>query len=161
MKLSYVLMYAVLILAANASFGAAQTWICDAQASVGFDRQRGYDAITFRAARSYRIQSGISPEDLTLEDQRGDRVFRHPQDGSLRAASIQSVGENFVSLCIHRSSTTPPFPYNTIICEGPLSYGNRFVFNLRTGLFSLVAVGFESDLGTTTWIEVGSCRRIM
>ena len=159
MKRSYMLMFAVVILATHANVGAAQTWICDAQASVGFDRQRGYEIVRFRAGSSYRIQSGISPEDLTLEFQRGDRVFLNPQDDFRRAASFQPVGESFVSLCFHYNYTTNQ-AQNHIICERPMAIGTHFEFNLRTGLFSLVQFGFEHDVATQTWIEVGSCRRI-
>lgn len=149
---------AIVFLIFQSGPAATQTWICDVRASAGFDRDRGYEVTRFRAGRSYLIKSGIQPEELSLERERNDRVF---QGVWAIPASIQDVGHSFTTLCRHTKddSLGAPFDFEWITCDRPRT-GHYFIFDLRTGLFTLLAHGFESEHDRQSWIEVGECRRI-
>jgi hypothetical protein len=152
---------AIVFLISQAGVATAQTWICDARASAGFDREMNYEVIRFRAGRSYRIRSGIQPQELTWEFERNNRIFQFQND-TLIAASIQEVGHSFTSLCRHTISDgggVASLAFEWIQCDNP-RIGDSFRFNVHTGLFTLLSHGFESEHGGQSWIEVGECRRI-
>lgn len=131
----------------------AQTWICDSKASAGFDKKRGYEVIAYSASRSYRVEANISRSTLSLEADQNNRMFEKENDFRT-PASIQLLGDDFVGLC----SKVSVAPTEFISCNGILAFGTDFHFDLNTGLFSMLAGGFEN--GGASWVEVGECRRI-
>jgi hypothetical protein len=131
----------------------ADTWICDSKASAGFDKKRGYEVITYSASRSYRVEANISRSSLSLEGDQNNSIFEKENE-FLTPASIQLLGDDFVGLC--RKVSVAPTEF--ISCNGILNFGTNFHFDLNTGLFSMLAGGFEN--GGASWVEVGECRRI-
>jgi hypothetical protein len=130
----------------------ADTWICDSKSSVGYDIQRGYELVRFSAGRSYRVKVDIEKEDLSLDYQRSDLVFKESEVVG-EPASIQPVGGDFVALCTYWEQ------FERIVCDGPMPFGGNFTFSLSSGRFSMVQNDYPVN-GGQSWIEVGECRRI-
>lgn len=148
-------------LASAASPGKSQTWVCDVEAAIGFDSNRGYQALNFRTNISYTVKANINPNDLTRDFQRNHNVFEADSD-IYSPASLQQRGANAVVLCI--KLTHPGFSggeVTRVTCENTGHYGDKFEFNLNTGTFSHVFTGFELTGGGQSWVEVGECRRTM
>ncbi|WP_143529960.1 hypothetical protein [Salibaculum halophilum] len=153
MKSMKIIALSAAALALTAVNAVAQTWICDSKAVVGFDRERGYDVTTYSANRSYRIEADIAISDLSTGVLRNYEIFERKSDNFM-PASIQRLGDDFVGLCVKVSLPSSEW----INCDGFLPFGTRFNFRLETGLFSMLAGGYES--GGKSWVEVGECRRI-
>lgn len=141
-----------------ASPALSQTWVCDARAATGFDRDRGYQNINFNVSgTSYRIIGNIKPEQLSFSFDRENRVF----DGAIPdriPAGLQQIGDDHIALCIESSVDHETFGFHIIDCDTSV-YGH-FKFNLETGLYTRMNDGFESDYSSQSWVEVGECRRI-
>jgi hypothetical protein len=75
----------------------ADTWICDSKASVGYDIQRDYEIVVFRADRSFRIKIGLDKEELSLLEK--NNPFFEESDRLGDPASIQLVGSDYVYPC--------------------------------------------------------------
>jgi hypothetical protein len=147
----------ILIAISVASYAHAQTWVCDARASTGFSADRGYAPENFRVSGvRFTVRANPDPMSLTLPYQREDRVFRSDEE-SWQPASIQRAGEPHVALCTITRVTTSSFNINTITCD-TVFYGD-FRFNLDTGIYTRTGSGFESTEGSSSWVEVGECRR--
>lgn len=142
----------MLVFLATESKAVEKTWICDSEASVGFDEQRGYEPVRYKAHQSYRIRTAIGRNGLSLESDRANHIFETGNDAAMQAASIQMTGYDFVGLCRDIEFT------KQIICDGPMPFASRFDLSLETGLFTLLAGGFED--GGISFVEVGKCRRV-
>jgi hypothetical protein len=162
----FVLCSATLVGAASTA--QSQTWVCDAEAVVGFDGSSRYRVINFNADRSYILRGDVKPEDLTLDTDRNHPVF-NSDDANFAPVSLQQRGQPLVVLCTKHSYSMPNFnspseagnEVNNITCTKTIFYGDRFEVNLNNGRFSHVATGFESDGEGQSWVEVGECRRTM
>jgi hypothetical protein len=157
----FAIILSVAIWASISSSAQSQTWVCDVEASVGFDSNRGYSGLTFNANKTYTIRNNISPEELTLELQRTHSVFSSTVDW-YSPASLQQRGNSAVVLCTkltHQGFSGGEV--TRITCENTGFYGDKFEFNVNTGRFSHVFTGFELVSGGQSWVEVGECRRTM
>lgn len=140
-----------------ASPAFSQTWVCDARAATGFDRDRGYQSRNFNVSGiSYRIIGNIRPEQLSLSMDRENRVFDGATDRI--PAGLQLIGDSHTALCIESSLDDETFGFHHINCDSAI-YG-RFKFNLETGRYTRMDTGFESNYSSQSWVEVGECRRI-
>lgn len=152
---------AVTICTIISSSAQSQTWVCDVEASVGFDSSRGYLGLNFSANKTYTIRNNINADELTQELQRNHSVFNSSVDW-FSPASLQQRGNNAVVLCTrltHQGFSGGEV--TRITCENTGFYGDKFEFNLNTGRFSHVFTGFELISGGQSWVEVGECRRTM
>ena len=142
------------------SAAQSEVWVCDAKSATGFTRENEYRSVNFRTNNSYIIRKGINPNDLTLDYQKNDSIFKNPTE-TRSAASIQEDSGAFVGLCTFlKIPRTGNFPGTTeITCEG-LPY-TMFSFDLITGRYTLLMTGWESVGGVNSYVEVGECRRTM
>jgi|AntAceMinimDraft_1070359.scaffolds.fasta_scaffold24785_2 hypothetical protein len=152
---------AITICASISSGAQSQTWVCDVEASVGFDSSRGYLGLNFSTNKTYTIRNNINAEELTQELQRNHSVFNSSVDW-FSPASLQQRGNNAVVLCTrltHQGFSGGEV--TRITCENTGYYGDKFEFNINTGRFSHVFTGFELLSEGQSWVEVGECRRTM
>ena len=151
----------ITICAGLSNHAQSQTWVCDVEASVGFDSSRGYSGLTFSTNKTYTIRNNINADDLTQELQRNHSVFNSTVDW-YSPAGLQQRGNSAVVLCTkltHQGFSGGEV--TRITCENTGYYGDKFEFNINTGRFSHVFTGFELTGGGQSWVEVGECRRTM
>ena len=135
----------------------SKSWVCDAKAATGFSNDRGFQQLSFIANQRYVIKDNVSPDQLSIDHQKENRIFSNSTK-TRYPASIKLIGGKSTELCIHTIYTTKGFEADRISCE-TIMYGD-FEMNVETGTYSVASNYFHSSSkGSSSWVEVGECRR--
>jgi hypothetical protein len=144
-----------LCVSSHYSISYAATWRCEEKASAGFNSDRGYQLLEYRADK-YIISTDVHQEQFA-------EFFWDLVNWSddIKPAGLTVVGDsaNYLLLCQHLEWSTEQVNNNSIKCENH-KYFSSLDFNLHTGLFTAASLGFGSSYGGSSSISVGECVRI-